>query len=507
MALSLASCKKKASEGYVAGGELVVIQDYTDINLGIYGIDTLNPIATKSESVKKIMNIIYEPLFSLDETGKIDPVLAYSYSTSNGGTQIEITLKSGVTWHDGTNFTAEDVAFTLSKMRDADGLYGKISSKIDNFTAVDKDTVIINFVDPECSPEYLLTFPIIPHHLAYTSDAEFVPVGTGGYKFISKSGTDIVLEPNTRWHEGDISERNINVKILKDKNAVADAFNVGEIDSITSEEFDNSTITPKANSHSKTVVSDKMVFLGFNTQSPMVVSQSVRKAINGSLDRKKIVEQDVYGNGVEAELSINPQSWISKKIEEKPVNYSEDIMEQDGYGIKDGIYHKDGIKLTLRLLVNEDNAQRTALAESIATSLKTAGFEVVLEKTTFEEYTQKIANDDFDMFIGEIEVGGNLNPAAMLSGVDNYFNFDTTMITSSMEQIYSTTSETALKSQIDNFYNLFHSDPPYLPLYFKTSNVIYGSYVSGVEAPTSFDPYKGIERWYFYDKDGKESKE
>ena len=189
------------------------------------------------------------------------------------------------------------------------------------------------------------------------------------------------------------------------------------------------------------------------------------------------------------------------------MNYSEDIMEQDGYGIKDGIYHKDGIKLTLRLLVNEDNAQRTALAESIATSLKTAGFEVVLEKTTFEEYTQKIANDDFDMFIGEIEVGGNLNPAAMLSGVDNYFNFDTTMITSSMEQIYSTTSETALKSQIDNFYNLFHSDPPYLPLYFKTSNVIYGSYVSGVEAPTSFDPYKGIERWYFYDKDGKESKE
>ena len=42
---------------------------------------------------------------------------------------------------------------------------------------------------------------------------------------------------------------------------------------------------------------------------------------------------------------------------------------------------------------------------------------------------------------------------------------------------------------------------------FKTENVIYGSYVSGIEKPVSFDPYKCIEKWYFYDKDGKENKE
>ena len=55
MSLSLASCKK--SEGDLAGGELVIMQDFSDIKLGVYGIDTLNPIATKSKSVQKIMNI------------------------------------------------------------------------------------------------------------------------------------------------------------------------------------------------------------------------------------------------------------------------------------------------------------------------------------------------------------------------------------------------------------------------------------------------------------------
>ena len=54
---------------------------------------------------------------------------------------------------------------------------------------------------------------------------------------------------------------------------------------------------------------------------------------------------------------------------------------------------------------------------------------------------------------------------------------------------------------------IFYSDPPYVPIYFKTEEVIYGSYVSGIEKPVIFDPYKDIEKWYFYDKDGKENKE
>ncbi len=504
MATSLASCRK-ADEGYVAGGELVVIQDFSDIRLGVYGIDTLNPIATKSESVQKITNIVYESLFTIDESGKEKPMLAYSYDVSGDGKQIEVALKNNVKWHDGQNFTAEDVAYTLSRMKEAGGLYSKISSKIHSFTATDKNTIIINFEKEEPSPAHLLTFPIISRHTSYSEGADFTPVGTGSYKFISKSGTEIVLEPNSRWHDGNVSERKIIVKILKDKNAVLDAFNVGEIDAITSDEL-SSGATPKSNSNSKTMVSDRLVFLGFNVQSP-AMSKAVRKAINGSLDRKKIVEKDVYGKGLAAEISINPESWVMVKEAGKTAgNYPEDFMETDGYVIKGGVYHKDDIMLSIRLLVNADNVERCTLAESIAATLKTAGFDVVLEKTSYEEYTAKIENDDFDMFIGETEVGGNLNPAAMLAGDSNYFNFDTSNLKSILSRIYGIEDKDELKAQIGEFVNMFYIDPPYLPLYFKTENVIYGSYVSGIEKPVSFDPYNCIEKWYFYDKDGKENK-
>lgn len=505
MALSLASCKK-TEDGFVTDGEIVVIQDFSDINLGVYGIDTLNPIATKSESVQKITNIIYESLFTIDESGKEQPMLASSYNVLAGGTQIEVTLKDGVKWHDGQNFTADDVVYTLSKLRGIDGLYSKISSKIHSFTATSPNTVLITFVKAEPSPAHLLTFPIISSQASYSEDDTFTPVGTGSYKFVSRGGTDMVLEPNLRWHEGNVSERKIIVKILKEKNAVLEAFNAGGIDVITSDEL-SSGATPKSKSTSKTMISDRLVFLGFNTQSP-VMTKAVRKAINESLDRKKIVEKDAYGKGLATEISINPESWVMVKDPKKTeASYPEDFMESAGYVIKDGVYHKDDVMLTIRLLVNSDNLERCMLAESMATTLKTAGFNVVLEKVSYEEYVAKIGYDDFDMFIGETEVGNSLNPAAMLTEDDNYFNFDTTHIKTAMSRLCGLSDKDEIKAQINDFIKMFYIDPPYLPLYFKTKDVIYGSYVSGIERPVSFDPYKCIEKWYFYDKDGKENKE
>lgn len=506
MLLSLVSCKK--SEGDLAGGELVIMQDFSDIKLGVYGIDTLNPIATKSKSVQKIMNIVYEPLFTIDESGKVVPILAGSYVLSASGKQITVTLKDGVKWHNGTNLTAEDVAYTLSRMRDLGGIYRKISDRIHSFTATDKNTIIINFENKEPMPAYLLTFPIMQRSSSYSENADFKPVGTGSYKFVSKSGTEIVLEPNSQWHMGEVSERKIIVKILKDKNAVLEAFNVGEIDAITSDELSGSMITQKSNSISKAVVSEKMVFLGFNTKSPSLELPAVRKAINGVLDRKKIVEQDAYGRGVPTELSIDPTSWFmtidnKEKVSE---NYSTDLMESQGYIIKDGAYHKDDVRLTSRLLVNADNSERANLADSIAASLRAAGFDVTVEKTSYEEYGVKIANDDFDMFIGETEVSKNLNPAALLMGNENHFNFNAENIKSFMSEYCALTDMDEIKERIGQFKNIFYSDPPYLPIYYKTENVMYGSYVSGIVAPVTFDPYKDIEKWYFYDKDGKENK-
>ncbi len=503
MVVSLTACKGKDDGIYVESGELVVLSDDSTINLGIYGIDTLNPFETKSENVKNIVNIIYEPLFAEDETKTPIPVLAKSLSVAGEGTQITVTLKDGVKWQDGTVFTAEDVVHTISKMCSSNGFYRKLGDKIRSFTATGKNQVVINFENPEPNPELLLSFPIISKSAQYTGDMNFIPVGTGSYKFTSKTGTEIMLEPNSIWHGGDVSQKNISVKILKDKDAVREAFNVSKIDAITSGELGLDGATPKMNSRTETIVSDNMVFVGFNVASPVLQPANIRKALGDVIDKKKILENDVYGHGKVADLAINPSSWAYQSKSETEEDYAENLITSEGYELSEGFYFKDGMPLTIRILVNSDNEKRTALAGSIAEMLKTEGFFVEIDKVSYNEYVAKISNGSFDLFVGEVEVEPNLNPASMLDSVNNYFNYDINKISEATRKLAASTDREAYKEGITDFMRKFYADPPYIPLYFKSDSVIYGTYVSGTEKPSLGDPYKDIEKWYFYDKDGK----
>lgn len=498
----ISGCKKKSDSGdYVESGELVVIEDMSDIKLGIYGIDTLNPLETKSKSVKKIMNIVYEPLFELDSEMASVPVLARDFMVSESGSQITVNLNTDAKWQDGTVFTADDVVYTLSKMRSSNGFYRKIADKIRSFTATSKSQVVINFENPEPNPELLLTFPVIAKASPYLTDTSFVPMGTGSYKFSTKSSTELVLEPNSLWHGEIVSKKRVLVKVLKDKEAVAEAFNVNELDAITSDELSLESSSPKTNARLDEIVSDNLVFLGFNTKSPVLLPSGIRKAIESLINKEKILENDAYGHGKVADSAINPSSWAYQKKEAQEEDYAENLIMSEGYELSDGIYYKEGVPLGVRILVNSDNSARAELADSIKDTLRTNGFTVTVEKLQYSDYVAKISADDFDMFIGEVETHPNLNPASMLSG-DNYFNFDTSGINEVMSGLVGITDKEAYKSGVTAFMRKFYADPPYIPLYFRTESVIYGSYVSGTGKPSEKDPYKDIEKWYFYDKDG-----
>ncbi|MBQ3463376.1 MAG: hypothetical protein IJH36_09730, partial [Clostridia bacterium] len=88
-----------------------------DINIGIVDFDTLNPLLTGSPTMKECLQFVYEPLFDVDERGRIVPVLAESYTVSPDGRTIDIKLRDGVTWQDGTLFTTQDAAYTMKQIR------------------------------------------------------------------------------------------------------------------------------------------------------------------------------------------------------------------------------------------------------------------------------------------------------------------------------------------------------------------------------------------------------
>ncbi len=504
----LSACRDKDEDnGTVQSGELVVMNESSEIGLGIYEIDTLNPLETKSENVRQAMNIIYEPLFTYDEKRNISGVLANDYILSEDGRQITVNLKEGVKWQDGTNFTADDVVYTLSKMRSSEGAYRRTADKIRSYTATGKNQVVINLEHQETDFSYMLTFPILSKSAGYSKDDSFVPVGTGSFKLARRTENEIVLEPNAGWHGGAPSQKTIILRVLKGKDSAADAFHVNELDAITSEEIDMGVSSPKMNSQVKELVSDNMVFLGFNTLREPLVSANIRRGISVMIDKQKLVDNDAYGYGVPANSAINPTSWAYQTTDKAlSSEYAEELIAKEGYIHADGIYYRDGMPLAVKILVNGDNAQRCKVADSIAETLKSAGFSVLVEKIGYQEYIARISSGDFDMFVGETEAAANLNPAELLSGDTNYFGFDATQLKELASQLYGVTDKESYKAGIKNFMGYFDANPPYTPLYFKTESVIYGSYVSGIIEPVVFDAYKNIEEWYFYDKDGRENK-
>ena len=72
-------------------------------------IDTLNPVVSSSEDTFYISKLIYNSLFDYTDDLNVQPELAESYEVNTDRAYVDITLKDGVLWHDGTELTAGDV--------------------------------------------------------------------------------------------------------------------------------------------------------------------------------------------------------------------------------------------------------------------------------------------------------------------------------------------------------------------------------------------------------------
>ena len=89
------------------------------ISAGASGPKTLNPHRAAETSSTDVTGAIFEGLVSLHRnTGLVEPQLARDYEISEDGTEIIFYLRRGVQWHDGTEFTADDVIFTFDVVYD-----------------------------------------------------------------------------------------------------------------------------------------------------------------------------------------------------------------------------------------------------------------------------------------------------------------------------------------------------------------------------------------------------
>ncbi len=183
-------------------------------------LENYNPFPISVDHERNIGHITYsEALFySNMNTGELVPWQATGYEYNDDFTEATIHLREGVTWSDGAPFTSEDVKATLEALRDAGPeVNGSAVHKewIASVDAPDPLTVVIHFTKPaprfvpnEIALSHDDLYPILPaRYLKEKGLAEFtnfdlaagLPIGTGPYKLVSVSPTQLILDRRDDW--------------------------------------------------------------------------------------------------------------------------------------------------------------------------------------------------------------------------------------------------------------------------------------------------------------------
>ena len=150
--------QKKEEQVYETKEE--VEEEITEIKLGVASFDSINPILSKNKNVQDISKIIFEPLMTLTSDYKLEYCLAKEWAKQNDTVYL-IKLRDDKIWSDGQAFTAEDVKFTIDRLKDSDSIYSTNVQHVTDVEIVDKTTIRITLDQEVKFFEYNLTFPII----------------------------------------------------------------------------------------------------------------------------------------------------------------------------------------------------------------------------------------------------------------------------------------------------------------------------------------------------------
>ncbi|MFT4181938.1 MAG: ABC transporter substrate-binding protein, partial [Rhizobium sp.] len=174
---------------------------------------TLVPLLDSNTRTRVISTKILEGLVRFDDKFNPQPVLATSWSISNDGLRYTFNLRRGVKWHDGKEFTSEDVRFSLLAFKRV-GPRGRITfARVTDVETPDPFTAIVVLSKPTPFLLRALTggeTPILAAHSYPTEDYAaskngLSPIGTGPFVFEEwKRGSHVKLRKNPDYWQAEL---------------------------------------------------------------------------------------------------------------------------------------------------------------------------------------------------------------------------------------------------------------------------------------------------------------
>lgn len=271
--------------------------------LGRAGAITRDPHGSQAnESDYLIISLLYDTLTVPGAKPNTEPRLAASWKHSEDLKTWRFTLAKGATFHDGTPVTAEDVVFSLKRLRATPSGASRLPGiQAKNITADGTDTVVIvsDYANAELPLLVRLTTFVVPKG---TTDKDIAKApGTGPFKLDWFRGGNARLVRNDDWYGGEVHLDAIEVKIFESPQAMASALLAGQID-LASNVGAVAARTAESRKDIQAVrrPNDMAMPLVMRTADGPFADPRVREALRLAVDREAMVEQVLSGYGTVA---------------------------------------------------------------------------------------------------------------------------------------------------------------------------------------------------------------
>jgi len=454
----------------------------------------LDPFASQTFANRYICQLIYEPLFRITEELAAAPCVAESikYSTvavadSAAAYFCVVDIKEGLLFSDGSEITLSDILYSLNMANSKNSVYSDVFSNVISFYKSGKMQVTFRLAKPDSCFEMLLDIPIVKRNAA--SDNQTF-IGSGRYRPIIITDSIHLLKNENYADSNNSTIKLINLIEVEDGDMLMYSLKTGSIDFAF---FDmNSDGSYNSASGTQSVQLNNMLFVGFNGASFPTSNQSVRKAISLIVDRS-VMPSAYSGMATAVSVPQNPNFPIAKHTPLRQPNHEQAkaLLADVGYDSynKDGILQRRERPLSLTLLVNREDDRRLALAELIKEQLTAAGIGIVVEQCSFNEYLSRLAEGDFDLYLGEIKLKYNMDISALLAGGSAAYHTPTSL---KFEEAY-----TAWRSggSLATFNTEFENTLPFLPLMFRCGQVSFTRELSYNIIATEKDIFYNIADW------------
>ena len=286
----------------------------------------VDPLFSRSGNNQQFSAMVYERLLKIDENLKVLPGLAVSWQNLDPLTW-EVKLREGVTFHDGSPFTAEDVVFSLDRVDDIPNSPAPFTANVAPIASMEiVDPLTIRFTTKTPTPQFmeLLGYVFIVSKTAAegASIEDFnsgkAAMGTGPYKFVSWTPGDRyeLVRNENYWGEAPEFEH-VTYRLISNSAARIAALLAGDVDLIDNvAPGDKAALASADGIALHSVASGRIIYLGLDSDrdaSPFVTGADgkpltpnplkdarVRKAMSLMIDRQLLVGRVLSGAGTPA---------------------------------------------------------------------------------------------------------------------------------------------------------------------------------------------------------------